>query len=327
MQRAVYRLLAGFVTKNKSLLRSTDLQSLALWLMYHPESGVLPCDGWKMESPPRLSDAEMSTLAARYDADAKAVMERLGLENARCIPRGAPPEGSISIAVHVHVFYPALLTRILAGLDVIAPPFDLFVSVPEGVPFPRELAGRPRCVVERCPNRGRDIAPLVCTFGKRLSAYDCVAHFHTKNSAHVVDRPDWLGQVISCLLGSRERVNGILHMLKDGCGMVAASDYVPTPEDPTGWMRNLRYAEDVARRGGLAVDLRRDYTPVFFPQGSMFWARGDFVRRFLELPLSFDDFPPEPIGVDGSLAHALERMFFLWGAGTGMKVVKLTEDM
>ena len=109
--------------------------------------------------------------------------------------------------------------------------------------------------------------------------------------------------------------------------MVTASDYVPVPEDPTGWMRNLPYAEALVKRGGLAVDLRRDYTPVFFPQGSMFWARGDFLRRFFELPLAFEDFPPEPLGVDGSLAHALERLFFLWGAGSGLKIAKLTEGV
>ena len=325
-QRVAYRLLAGFVTRNKSRFRSTDLQSLALWLMYHPESGILPCDGWKMNPPPRLADEELASLAERYASDAKSVMGRLGLESTTCRSMEAPPEGPIRIAVHVHVFFPELLARILEGLDCVALPFDLFVSVPEGVSVPRELEGRPRCVVERCPNRGRDIAPLVCAFGKRLAAYDVVAHFHTKKSAHVVDRPDWLGHVIASLLGGRERVNGVLHMLGNGYGMVAASDYVPVPEDPTGWMRNLSYAEDVVRRSGLAVDLRRDYTPVFFPQGSMFWARGDFLRRFLELPLTFDDFPAEPIGVDGSLAHALERLFFLWGTGTGLKVAKLVGE-
>ena len=90
-------------------------------------------------------------------------------------------------------------------------------------------------------------------------------------------------------------------------------------------MHNLSYAEELARRGGLEVDLRRDFTPIAFPQGSMFWARGDFLRRFFALPLTFGDFPPEPIGVDGSPAHALERLLFLWGTGSGLRVAKLEE--
>lgn len=325
LQRTIYRLLAGIATGSKAYFHATDLQALALWLMYHPEAGILPCEGWTMKSPPVLSDGELKALSARYAADMRAVAERLRLEDVECSPRAAPPKDPVSIAVHVHVFYPELFPRIQKGLDCIAAPFDLFVSVPDGVAVPRELEGRPRCVVERCPNRGRDIAPLLCTFGRKLSAYDCVAHFHTKKSAHVVDRRDWLDHVLSCLLCGAERVNGILHMLAGGYGMVTASDYVPVPEDPTGWMRNLPYAESIVGRSGLDLDLRRDYTPVLFPQGSMFWARGDFLRRFFELPLSFEDFPQEPLGVDGSLAHALERMFFLWGAGTGMNVARLSE--
>ena len=79
-QRVAYRLLAGFVTRNKSRFRSTDLQSLALWLMYHPESGILPCDGWKMNPPPRLADEELATLAERVLTD----------DDIRYCPHGRP---------------------------------------------------------------------------------------------------------------------------------------------------------------------------------------------------------------------------------------------
>ena len=325
-QRLVYRCLSRLASGVKDRFDAADLEALALWLMYHPEAGVLPCEGWTMKSPPLLTPETLAGLKARYAVDAERVARRLGLETVRLQPQKSAPEGSLRVAVHVHVFYPELLSRIMAGLRGISVPFDLFVSVPDGVQAPDELERLPRCVVERCPNRGRDIAPLVCAFGKRLSGYDCIAHFHTKKSQHVTERRDWLGHVLASLLGDAERVNGILHMLANGYGMVAASDYVPVPEDPTGWMHNLSQAEDLARRGGLDVDLRRDYTPALFPQGSMFWARGDFLRRLLEMPLSFEDFPLEPIGVDGSPAHALERLFFLWGAGGGLKVAKLAED-
>lgn len=326
VQRLAYRCLAGFASGVKGRFDVADLNSLALWLMYHPEAGVLPCDGWTIKDPPRLTSEVLSGLKARYAADSRRVAERLGLEFVEPRTGCSAPEGSLRVAVHVHAFYPELLQRILSGLNRIAAPFDLFVSVPEGVSIPDELKSLPRCVVEHCPNRGRDIAPLMCVFGKRLLGYDYIAHFHTKKSGHLAERRDWLGHMLSCLLGSADRINGILRLLADGYGMVAASDYVPVPEDPTGWMRNLEYAEDMAKKGGLDLDLRGDFTPVFFPQGSMFWARTSFLKRFLELPVTFDDFPPEPIGVDGSPAHALERMFFLWGAGNGLKVAIVGDD-
>ena len=211
------------------------------------------------------------------------------------------------------------------ALECIPMPFDLFVSVPECVELPNGLDVFKRCVVKRFPNRGRDIAPMVCGFGECLAGYDYVAHFHTKKSAHVAETGDWLGHSLLHLLGGADRVTGILNLLEDGYGIVAPPEFFPTPEDPTGWMRNLRQAQRLARLGGIDVDLARDFTPVPFPKGSMFWARGNFLHRFFALPLSFDDFPAEPIGIDGTPAHALERLFFLWGMETGLKVARLEE--
>ena len=325
LQRLLYRMLAGFVARHKASLAADDLRARALWLMYHPEAGVLPCEGWRMKRPPRPAAVEISALRARLAADTASVNARLGLSD---LSLGEAPCGTCDgkrVAVHVHAFFPEILPRILSALDAADVPCDLFVSVPEGVTLPADVAARPHCTVRTCPNRGRDLAPLLCLFGKELASYDCIAHFHTKKSAHVTDRADWLGHVLGQLLPGADGVRKIFGLLADGYGMVSPSDYLDVSEDPTGWMRNRAAAADLAKRGGLEVDLCRDFTPMAFPQGSMFWARGDFLKRFFELPLTFDDFPAEPIGVDGSPAHALERLFFLWGQGTGLRVARLTE--
>ena len=36
------------------------------------------------------------------------------------------------------------------------------------------------------------------------------------------------------------------------------------------------------------------------------------MKDMLSLGLEYDDFPAEPLGTDGSVAHALERLFFIW---------------
>lgn len=303
MQKIFYRLLAGFITRYKGVVAVTDLRALAIWLMYHPECGVLPCEGWRLKNPPKISAAETAELAERLAADRKAVAQRLSVEE---IDLGAvePSRKARRIAVHVHAFYPDVMPRIETALKNIPLPFDLYVSGPE-------------------INRGRDIAPMICKFGKALADYDFIAHFHTKKSPHLRGETDWLGHVLSFLLGSPESVARIFGLLESGYGMVSAPDYLVTDEDPTGWARNLPHAERLLRMAGMQLDLGKDFTPILFPQGSMFWARGDFLRRFLELPLTFEDFPEEPIGVDGSPAHALERMFFLWGQGSGLRVARL----
>ena len=325
VQRMAYRSLARVVKRCKKSVSATDLGDLALWLMYHPESRVLPCEGWKMTSPPDLGADEMERLRERYRADTAAVERRLSLETVVPETFLGSWRQDVRIAVHVHSFFPEIFPRIHKALECIPVPFDLFVSVPDGISIPAELDGAERCAIVRCPNRGRDIAPFLCLFGRRLMDYDYVAHFHSKKSPHVAENGDWLGHSLNHLLGGVNRVKGILGALDSGYGIVAPPEFSPTSEDPTGWMRNLHQAQALVRLGGVDVDLARDFMPIPFPKGSMFWARSDFLRRFFALPLSFEDFPEEPIGIDGTPAHALERLFFLWGMGTGLKVGRLAE--
>ena len=40
----------------------------------------------------------------------------------------------------------------------------------------------------------------------------------------------------------------------------------------------------------------------------MFWVRSGALKTLYELNLSWDDYPLEPIGYDGTILHAIERL-------------------
>ena len=40
-----------------------------------------------------------------------------------------------------------------------------------------------------------------------------------------------------------------------------------------------------------------------FPNGSMFWARSEAIKPLIELNLNWNDFPEEPLPIDGTLPH------------------------
>ncbi len=62
----------------------------------------------------------------------------------------------------------------------------------------------------------------------------------------------------------------------------------------------------------------------FFSGGTMFWYRPQALQPLLECGLRFEDFPEEPIGVGGTLAHALERVPPLVCTRRGYRVRSLT---
>ena len=75
-------------------------------------------------------------------------------------------------------------------------------------------------------------------------------------------------------------------------------------------------AEALAPRLGLG-DLP-EY--IDFPVGSMFWMRAAALEPIVALGLDWADYPPEPVAYDGTLLHALERLFPLVAESRGMEV-------
>lgn len=222
-----------------------------------------------------------------------------------------------SVAVHLHLYYDDMLDECIAYLANVPCSFDLFVSAPEGRDMSRysqQLADAlplaRHITVEAVPNRGRDIAPFIVQFGKRLATYDIVGHFHTKKSPHCESLNGWFTSLMDVLCGSRSGVAQIFALLGDDGKVVYPAGRRLT-RDHDGWSDNFEIARDLLKQTGH-FDLA-DFPYVEFPQGTMFWARGECLRDYLQLPLAFSDFPLEPIDADGTLAHALERLILIYG--------------
>ena len=232
--------------------------------------------------------------------------------------RQDPPIPPLRIAVHLHLYYEDMTGQCIEYLRHIPARFDLYVSVPEG----RATAALERCLaealpavgqvrVEQVPNRGRDVAPLIVQFGRRLLDYDVIAHFHTKKSPHNEDLSAWFDGLMGAICGSASSVAQILGLFARDAKVVYPAGNQIRGWDATGWSDNLPVASRLLKTQGLAW--KGDHSRTEFPQGMMFWATSRSLRRFLQLRLAYEDFPEEPIPPDGTLAHALERLLLLLG--------------
>jgi lipopolysaccharide biosynthesis protein len=107
--------------------------------------------------------------------------------------------------------------------------------------------------------------------------------------------------------------------------MVIPPHYPPLRD----WVEGLTWANNFRRARRLAWDMDIDIGEdgvIDFPSGSMFWARPAALNPLLDLGLSFSDFPPEPLPLDGTLAHQIERLFLFSCEKAGLKWLKALNE-
>lgn len=160
-------------------------------------------------------------------------------------------------------------------------------------------------------NRGRDIAPMIVGYKDRLQEVDIALHIHTKRSKHYEAGFDkWRRYLLDQNCGSKARAKQILKLFADpSIGAIAPFDF-PAIEKVVNWGHNF----DSANR---LIDMMSDreftlgrMSRLELPSGSMFWFRTNALQPLLKLNLPYEIFDPEEGQIDGTLAHAIERVFF-----------------
>ena len=238
-----------------------------------------------------------------------------------------PPAEPPRIAVLLHAFHVDLLPEFRGYLDHMPCPADLFVTTDDpakeqaaATAFSGYAHGPVQTLI--VPNRGRDVAPKLIGLGFAHDRYDYVLHLHTKRSTHDSRMAGWRGYLLETLLGSPDTVRGVLAAFARSrhLGMLAPQ-HVDDLRPWVRWNTNFAAAEALAGRMGFALPRR---APLDFPSGSMFWARSAALRPLLDLGLRFDDFPEESGQTDGTLAHAIERLYYLVCEQAGFDWMKIT---
>ncbi len=268
------------------------------------------------------ADETPVTHLKRQLADAAA---RGGALEARRRPLGASAQiarerGLTRIAVVAHVFYPSIWTEIAERLQSMPEAFDLYVTTPEHLITQvraEVCAVFPRAQVLACQNRGRDIAPFIKVLNSGvLYRYDYVCKLHTKKSPHRTDGVTWRRQLFDRLVGSRDAVNAVTRLfdLDPTLGVIAPEGHLADGRAHLG-----ANAEAVARLcDRLGLDPETPLQP--FAAGSMFWFRPAALAALERLQIDLDAFEEEAGQVDGTFAHAMERIFPMSALAAGMRI-------
>jgi len=225
-----------------------------------------------------------------------------------------------------HLFYEELAPEFQRYFQNISFPFDTFITTDKTskrAKIESFFAGWQYGAVDVriAENRGRDIAPKLVALKDVYETYDYVLHVHSKRSVHSSPLANWRHFLLENLVGSPDVVNSVFDAFwrKSDLGMVASQHFEPIREEII-WRGNFKIADVLAKRMG--VSLSSD-AALDFPAGSMFWARTSALKPLLELKLRFDEFAQETGQRDGTLAHAIERLYFFACERAGFNWIKI----
>ena len=106
-------------------------------------------------------------------------------------------------------------------------------------------------------------------------------------------------------------------------GIVFPQHFAPLRES-INWGRDYDIARRFLAECGITID---NGHLLEFPAGSMFWFRPQAVAPLLKRRLTFDDFPAESGQIDGTIAHAIERLFLYMAEAQGFKWLKVNAQV
>ena len=227
----------------------------------------------------------------------------------QAITEARPPAATPKIGVVAHVFYPDIWPEIAIYLRRWRIQFRLYVTVSRGAKDIGQTIRKewPDALITPIENRGRDIAAFLGQAHRAIGdGIELLCKVHTKRSRHIGRKGTaWRRDLYRRLLGGDPPVAQVIDAFLQNptLGILGPEGHV-LPHT-IHWTENAHRVLSLAARMGH----EGDPTPFMFPAGAMFWIRSDALTPILDLCLAAADFEEEAAQLDGTLAHALERLF------------------
>ena len=214
------------------------------------------------------------------------------------------------VAIVIHVFYFEIFKEILAMLkDSMNIGIKLFITCPSSlkIEIENEIQNTvfPFYILE-VENRGRDVLPFLKILPIVFSEdFNFVMKLHTKKSGHLKRNHNWRNDLFEKLLNPTN-INNFIEICstQPEIGMIGPSGHIlPISLYYGGNSENVM---NILRRMGIN---EQKLGGSVFIAGTMFFATKDALLPILNIGLIDEEFEIESGQVDGTLAHALERVF------------------
>lgn len=241
-------------------------------------------------------------------------------------------------AVIIHLYYFDLLKGYLDYIDNIPEEIDVIVTSSENAIL-KELRERyaenKRISMIKKENRGRDISALLVACKDILSDYEYICFVHDKkpNRDYLEqDVENWNYNLWENMLSSSQYIRNVINYFEDNpdCGLLLPPE--PFGEHLDAWQgfswgndHDYELTCELAQRLGINADIDWRYPSISI--GSSFWVRVSAVTKLFKINWKYEDFVDEPMPLDGTISHAIERIipYIVQDAGYLSKTVMTIE--
>lgn len=172
-----------------------------------------------------------------------------------------------------------------------------------------------RIEIRVIPNRGRDISSILVGLKDVIPQYEIACFFHDKKAGQVTPGSSGESFGYKCsqnVLYNRTFVYRILETFEENPRLGLLSPPEPNHGDffttlGYEWCWNYEVTKELADKLKITVPMAPNKAPVA-PYGSVFWFRVKALERLHSFPWKYEDFPEEPLPVNNTISHAIERI-------------------
>lgn len=172
-----------------------------------------------------------------------------------------------------------------------------------------------RLEIRVVPNRGRDVSSLLVSLQDVLPRYDIACFYHDKKSGQVM--PGSVGESFGykCaenVLYNKNFVYRVLKTFDENPRLGLLSPPEPNHAEYFAslgheWFNNFSNTKELAKKLNIDVPMDESKEPIA-PLGSVFWFRVKALEPLHKYPWKYEDFPEEPLPIDSTISHAIERI-------------------
>ncbi len=221
----------------------------------------------------------------------------------------------------MHLYYEDLIDECLEYAKAMPSRADLYITV-TNTKMKNVLNERVKHLnfnnvkIIEIENKGRDVSSLLVGCAPYVYQYDYVCFVHDKKTTQI--KPYCNGEAFAykCFvnnLASKEYVQNIIYTFENNPRLGLLTPPPPNHGDfyqivGSEWASNYENTLSLAYKLNLRSHIYHTKEPIA-PLGTMFWFRPEALKSLFDYGWTYEDFPQEPNGYDGTLLHAIERIY------------------